>query len=220
MDAINKVIRLITLVIVFNVGMLSAETDKGSPLLGDNIQRLIYYIGSPDAPITFVEFYSASCPWTKRFRLEVFDRVKEKYIDSGDVLFISIPFVHHDEDMVVAKYAQCTSDEHFWSFQKALFESSEQWTRKTKSGKITAPADIAYVTDLVTRFGVEKKQAKQCLEDKGLHEDLILTRILSTEEFGVINTPHYEIDGKSYHELSWADVDWLLGSLLKDKGER
>lgn len=44
--------------------------------------------GSEDAPITIIYFYDYQCAWCRKFDLETFPRLKEDFIDKGQLRFI------------------------------------------------------------------------------------------------------------------------------------
>ena len=52
-------------------------------------------IGSRDAPITFVEYSSFTCPHCATFHKVVFPTLKEKYLDTGEAKFV---FRHYPLD--------------------------------------------------------------------------------------------------------------------------
>ena len=45
-------------------------------------------LGSPNAPITVIEYASLTCPHCAHFQKEVFPRVKKELIDTGKIRFI------------------------------------------------------------------------------------------------------------------------------------
>ena len=46
-------------------------------------------LGSPDAPLTLVEFADYQCPFCRRFHMTVFDEIKKNFIDTGKLRYIS-----------------------------------------------------------------------------------------------------------------------------------
>src|SRR5215208_1385450 len=44
-----------------------------------------YMLGSPDAPLTMVEFTDYQCPYCQRFHSNTFYELKKNYIDTGKV---------------------------------------------------------------------------------------------------------------------------------------
>src|SRR5580704_16961267 len=45
-------------------------------------------LGSPNAPVTVIEYDSLTCPHTAHFQRDVFPRAKKELIDTGKIRFI------------------------------------------------------------------------------------------------------------------------------------
>ena len=171
---------------------------------------LVYEVGNKKAAVTFVEFQAQMCPYSREFHLDVFPKLKKKYIDTGKVLFVSMPYAHNDDDIKAMKLVQCADDKNYWPLMEEMYRERDSWTRKMWKGKIERLADEGKMRDIVTRFGVNKARQDECLNSNKLHELLVTSRQISNMVYGVFRTPQYVINGKLYNELSWADVDFLM----------
>ena len=71
-------------------------------------------LGAADAPLTLVEFTDYECPLCHAFHVETFGTLKEKYIDTGQVRFVSrdqpLP-EYHPHAMDAAHAARCAGDQ-------------------------------------------------------------------------------------------------------------
>ena len=56
-------------------------------------------IGSPDAPVTMIEYFSLTCPACASFQNDVYDDLKEKYLDTGKVRFVYKEFPRDGVDL-------------------------------------------------------------------------------------------------------------------------
>ena len=65
-----------------------------------------FYIGSPDAPVTIIEYASMSCSHCADFHNNTLDDLKSEYIDTGKVRFIfrDFPFADIDRNRIFADY--------------------------------------------------------------------------------------------------------------------
>jgi len=174
---------------------------------------LIYQIGNSEAPVTFIEFQSQMCPYSKAFHLDVYPLLKKKYIETGEVFYISMPYVHNDDDMKAVKLVQCAGDKNYGELMDEMYRQRETWARKIKKGIIT-PANVERMKEIAGQYGVSQERQDKCLASELLADSLIATRRFSNLEFGVFRTPQYVINGKLYNELSWEDADYILQQLL------
>lgn len=199
---------------------VAAEGATAETLFADHVNKLTYRIGDPKAAVVFVEFQSQMCPYSKAFHLDVYPKLKEKYIDTGKVLFISIPYVHNDDDMKAMKLVQCADDQNYWPLMDEMYRERDSWTRQTKLGDITRPAVVERMAEIAADFGVDGTKAEQCLQNKELGDALIASRQYANAQFKVFRTPQYYINDRLYNELSWADVDYLMKQYLEEQGQQ
>jgi protein-disulfide isomerase len=86
-------------------------------------------MGRADAPVTIVEVSDYQCPYCKKFYLQTFPMLKEKYIDSGKVrlVFKDLPLAFHNNARKAAQAAHCAGDQgHYWDMHNKLFENQNQ----------------------------------------------------------------------------------------------
>lgn len=80
-------------------------------------------MGSPDAPVTVIEFADFQCPFCKEFQDKVFAQLKSKYVDTGIVkfYFLHFPFIGQEsEDAAIA--AECARQQNkFWPYHDLLY---------------------------------------------------------------------------------------------------
>ena len=82
-------------------------TAESAPLLAADMA-----IGSPDAPITIVEYASVTCPHCATFHARIFPDIKEKYVDTGKVRFVFREFPTAPANLAMAGFvmARCIAD--------------------------------------------------------------------------------------------------------------
>src|SRR6476620_307701 len=71
------------------------------PALGDRV------LGRTDAPVTIVEYASATCPHCAAFHKDVFPQLKSEFIDTGKVRFIFREFPFDDLALAAFMLARC-----------------------------------------------------------------------------------------------------------------
>jgi len=86
-------------------------------------------LGSPDAPVTIIEYSDYLCPFCSRFVLETMPLIEEEYIDNGQVKLVFRDFPLHGQPAVVAAVvAECAgAQDKFWEMHVLLFDRMEEW---------------------------------------------------------------------------------------------
>lgn len=88
-----------------------------------------YVLGSPDAPLTMIEYSDAQCPFCQRFQTAAFAEIKKNYIDTGKLRFISrdMPLDFHPNAMRAAEAARCAGEEnHYWEMRETLMNNASK----------------------------------------------------------------------------------------------
>lgn len=173
-----------------------------------------YFEGNEDAPILFIEYASQSCPYSADFRLNVFPKLREKYIDTGDVLYVSIPYVHRDDDMKVALYTRCAATSNIFPLSNELYKHRDKWAREIMDGKVVSETKFDVIKDVIKTSGLNDSVSDACLSSDTLRKELIAHRV-AANKVGIYKTAQFIVQDKLYNELSWSDVDWLIQSEIR-----
>jgi protein-disulfide isomerase len=82
--------------------------------------------GSPDAPVTMVEFSDFQCSFCKKFWRETLPRIEEKYIRTGKVRFVYRHLaILGPPSVQAAMAAECAQEQgRFWPYHDRLFASA------------------------------------------------------------------------------------------------
>ena len=86
-------------------------------------------LGAADAPVTVIEFTDLQCPYCARFALTTWPQLRERYVDSGKVQFVSrdLPLSFHPYALPAAVASRCAGDQgHYWEYREALFRGQAQ----------------------------------------------------------------------------------------------
>lgn len=145
-------------------------------------------LGSPDAPVTIIEYSEYLCPFCRRFVLETLPRIEEEYIDTGQVKLVFRDFpVHGQPAVVLAMVPECVADQgKFWEMHVLLFERAEEWSQSEDF--------LATVQGYAEEIGIDQHELVNCLELgtplERIQEDYNLGR-----QDGVTGTPSFLING-------------------------
>jgi protein-disulfide isomerase len=144
-----------------------------------------YILGNPNAPINIIEYSDTECPFCKRFHLDTFKKVENKYVKNGEVawIFRHFPLTSiHKNAVKEAEAIQCAGElggnVKFWSYLDKIFELT-----KSNDG-----LDLAELPNIASNLGISKEKFTKCL-DSGKYQDLIRSQFDSGVETGVTGTP-------------------------------
>ncbi len=84
-------------------------------------------LGSPDAPVTLIEFSDFQCPFCRRHNTTVLPVLKARYVDTGLVRYVfrHYPLAFHPLAPAASEAALCAGEQgRFWEMHDLLFEGS------------------------------------------------------------------------------------------------
>lgn len=145
-------------------------------------------LGSPDAPITIVEFSDYQCPYCNSFWSETFPQIKANYIDTGKARFVyrDYPLPSHPQAQLAAEAAECAAKDNsalYYQMHDKLFGGVAEWHLKD-TAKDTF---IAYGNDL----GVD---ITTCLNNGEMSKE-VSDDFVNARTYGVQATPTFFVNG-------------------------
>lgn len=146
-------------------------------------------IGSPDAPVTMIEYFSLTCPACASFHNDVFDDLKEKYLDTGKVRFVYKEFPRDGVDLRAGMMARCADPRRYSGLIQVLFKSQPNWTR--------ARDPIAEIAKIGRLAGIDDATFQSCLASEALANGILAERQNASAR-GVRSTPTFDIGGQLY----------------------
>ena len=168
-------------------------------------------IGSPDAPVTIVEYASLTCPACASFHTKVLPALKEKYIDTGKVRLVFREFVLNEKDARAAMMARCAGGEKSLPLVSALFAKQEEWAAAANSNEF-----FGKLFALGQQAGFTRQTFSKCQQDEKLLKKLVALRDRGAQ-FGVDKTPTFFVNGTMLDAANATieDFDKALEPLLK-----
>ena len=147
------------------------------------------FLGSPNAPVTIIEFSDFECVFCKSFFNSTFKEIKMNYIDSGKVKFVvrDFPLVNiHPNAENASKAAKCAYEQNkYWEFHDILFENQEKWAYGNATSEFTNYSSM---------LGLNKNEFTSCLTSEKYSGE-ILKDIQDGVNAGVEGTPTFYING-------------------------
>ena len=169
-------------------------------------------MGSPKAPVTVIEYASASCPHCARFNNNVFPAFKKKYVDTGKVRYVFREFLTEPVQVAGAGFllARCAPKAEYFQVLDAFFQGQ---------AKMYETGDVkSLILSAGKTAGMTEDNVMACFKDdvaaKALNE-----RVTRHANDGVDSTPTFVINGTKLgdldHEATLADLDAAIEPLLK-----
>ena len=156
---------------------------EGAPLeergyaLGDIV------LGSDDAPVTVIEYYSPTCPHCGSFHVNTYPRLKSEYIDTGKVRFIAREVYFDQVGLLAGRIARCGGPEPYYALVDVILGSQSQW------GRDSDPVDALVQTILKTGFPTAR--LRECLLDREYGIHLVNTAKALAEDDKIQSTPTF-----------------------------
>lgn len=153
-------------------------------------------LGTPDAPVTIVEYADYQCPWCGVMARDDFPKIVEDYVRNGQVKieFRAHPFLGtvdlrspENESVQPAVAAACALDQDkFWEYNEALFHHQD--------GENEGAFARDNLDSIAEDVGLDMTTFATCMDEQTHLEDVIAT-LEANQAAGVTSTPTIEING-------------------------
>jgi len=164
-----------------------AVADAQSVLQISNDDRVL---GSPDAPITIVEYASLTCPHCAHFTNEVLPEIKKEWIDTGKAKLVLRDFPLDEPALRAAMIARCAPPDRFYAFADTFFGSQDKW-----AGARDYREALARLAKL---GGMGKDEFDACLKNTALENGIVEQRLIASKELDVNSTPTFFVNGGKF----------------------
>lgn len=153
------------------------DTTMGSPVLG-----------SPDAPITIVEFGDYQCHACHAWFHNSKPAIKEDYIDTGmvNLVFVDLAFLGRDSPRA-AQASHCAGDQGmYWEYHNTLYDLQEE--------RIDSWAGSERLKAFAFSMGLDPDLFGSCL-DSGKHAKRVQFNVGEARKLGADSTPTFFVVG-------------------------
>jgi len=170
---------------------LERRAPAGAPPEEVTIAMLGVDFGAPDAPVQMIEFFDYGCGYCRAFHQDTRGQLHEEYVDPGEVLWKSMPFIlgTWPESVPVTLAAECARDQgrdYFEAISDLLFEHQSDWKAAS------APEEVA--EGYAQEVGLDMPRYRTCFEN-----DEFLWRVHGhngvAKGLGVRGTPTFFVVG-------------------------
>jgi protein-disulfide isomerase len=168
--------------------------------LGDNA------LGSPNAPVTIIEYASMTCPHCAHFHETTYPELKKKYIDTGKVRFIFREFPLDALAAAGSMLARCAGSDKYFPMIETLFAQQRDWV-------VQKPLEP--MLGIARQAGFTQQSFDECLANQEMLAGIEDTRTRAMK-LGVNSTPTFFINGKIFRGgLTPEELERQLAPYLK-----
>lgn len=168
-------------------------------------------LGSPKAPITFLEYAAPACPHCAHFNETVFPLLKKNYIDTGKVYYIFRVFPIMPADGAAEAIASCLpADKYFW-FIDLLFRNQKTWD--PENGITDVRGGLLQVARIA---GMTTEKVDECIADKKVQERINQVAQDGEVKYNIQGVPMFIVNGTPWESggVTWPQMQKKLDSLL------
>lgn len=147
--------------------------------------------GSPDAPVTMVEYASVACGGCAAFHENAMPTIQE-YVDSGDVRFVFREMVTGQPQLAVAGFmlARCGADEgRYFDIIDVVFEQQRALFQAMGEGRASDQ-----LLSIARAAGFTEEEFQTCLNDEAVLEEVREANDAAVND-GVRSTPTFIVNG-------------------------
>ena len=166
-------------------------------------------LGSPNAPITIVEFSSMTCSHCAAFAENVFPMLQTRYIDSGKVRFVSREFPLEIKAAGASMLARCAAAgdaTRYFEVVTMLFKQQDDLIEHTTET----------LKEVGGRFGMSGDAVEACMKDQNLLDKLKADQKFAYDRLKVDATPTFFINGTRVKgAMSFEELEARLARLRK-----
>lgn len=147
-------------------------------------------LGDPQAPVMMVNYSSYYCGFCSAFKLNIFPKIKEKYIDTGLVYYVYKDAGSPNDNVFLS--AHCANEQNqFWAYQNLLIEKGV----KGEEDLLTYAQELKLDTQLF----------QTCLNNSDKYSPLIETANQEMEKFQIKGIPFFIINNTAFSGLKEAE---------------
>ena len=154
----------------------------------------ILSIGSPKAKVTIKVFSSLTCPHCANFHINIYEKLKEEYINKG-----LVRFEHHAFPLDLAALnaevivrCQDNNNKKFDLLTK-IYEKQTTWAVGSDINKINE-----LIKKIALNFNLSNEKIDACLKNEKAQDEILQQRIESQKKYKIESTPTIFINEKKY----------------------
>ena len=159
-----------------------------------NSNNKVLSIGSADAKITVKVFSSLTCPHCANFHINIFENLKNEFINKKIVRFEHHAFPLDLAALNAEIIVRCQLDvEKSFQLLGEIYKKQNQWA---------VGSDINPINDSLKeiglKFGLNESKMNDCLKDDLVQDEILNERIQAQKNYKIQSTPTIYINEKKF----------------------
>ncbi len=142
------------------------------------------FYGEQDAPVTFIEVSDFGCPHCRDFHQNKSSTIKERFVDSGLVRWVFLPYALRPDTVPAANAAMCAHEQgKYLEFAESLFNKPTIEEALTRDGFLASAEEV----------GLDGNSFASCIAD-GRYNQTISTNQQAARTARVSATPTFFVN--------------------------
>lgn len=167
-------------------------------------------MGQPDAPVQVIEYASFTCPHCASFHANVWDKLKENYIDTGKIRFTMREVYFDRFGLWAGMVARCGGGEQrYFGIVDVLFDTQRDWTGPGEPVGI-----VEKLRGIGRKAGLSNAELDACLNDASKAQAMVATYQKNATADDVRGTPTFIINGEKHSNMGYEEFARTLDGYL------
>lgn len=165
-------------------------------------------IGSEDAPITIIEYASLTCGHCATFHKTTMPRLKREWLDTGRAKLVFRDFPLDNNAATAAVIARCAPEDQYHRLLSVFFSRQSSWAQMDDP--------VPVLAEIASSRGLSREQIDACLDDDGLVDGVLQSRLVGQTQHGVKSTPTFIVGERVISgAMSYENFDAMLRSIAR-----
>jgi protein-disulfide isomerase len=171
-----------------------------------------YTLGKADAPLTFIEYASMTCPHCAQFSTVVLPKLKEQYVDKGYVRYVFREYPIDRVALTASVVGRCLPKDAYIPYIELMYSELMTWVRSDD------PRNA--LKEMARRAGMSGDEFEKCLSTDTDAKRVLAVQQKAMKDYCVGGTPTFLLNGKviASGEILWSTLDEKLREAAKEKG--
>ncbi len=192
------------------LGTAAALTASALPALAQDTREVKEMtLGSPDAPVTLIEYASLTCPHCADFHTQVLPQIKTDYVETGKVRLIFREVYFDRPGLWGSMIARCAGEDRYFGVLELLFKEQNNWSRATD-----ASAVVESLYAIGRQAGMTDEAMNACLQDADFAQALVNEYQANATADGIDATPTFILNGEKVSNMPWPDFKARIDTAL------